>query len=111
MKAGEGDGEITCNAERLFHHFYSFSTAIHSAPFQTRANERVGMELQILRRRDVENLVGLRRSAIYLMIQRGEFPKPIKLGNGPTGAVGWVKSEIEAWLSDRITARDEQKGS
>ena len=111
MKAGEGDGEITCNAERLFHHFYSFSTAIHSAPFQTRANERVGMELQILRRRDVENLVGLRRSAIYLMIQRGEFPKPIKLGNGPTGAVGWVKSEIEAWLSDRITARDEHKGS
>lgn len=60
----------------------------------------------ILRRPDVEELVGLRRSQLYAMIQRGEFPKPIKLGHGPNGAVGWVKNEVEAWINERIAARD-----
>lgn len=64
------------------------------------------MALQILRRKDVEAAIGLRRSQLYAMIQRGEFPKPVKLGSGPTGAVGWVRSEIDEWLNQRIADRD-----
>jgi prophage regulatory protein len=73
--------------------------------------EGKNMALQILRRRDVEAAIGLGRSQLYAMIQRGEFPKPIKLGNGPTGAVGWLKSEVEGWLKERIAIRDHAETS
>ena len=43
--------------------------------------------------------VPFRRSTIYLMISRGEFPKQISLG---VRAVGWLKSEIDPWVESRI---------
>jgi prophage regulatory protein len=60
----------------------------------------------ILRRRQVEDRTGLSRSTIYLYIQEGRFPKPINLG---ARAVGWVESEVEKWLTDRIEVRDRQE--
>ncbi|HEN3378323.1 TPA: helix-turn-helix transcriptional regulator [Yersinia enterocolitica] len=35
----------------------------------------------------------------YKLIQLGEFPKPIKLGRSSR----WLKSEVEAWIQQRIT--------
>lgn len=35
------------------------------------------------------------------MIQRGEFPKQVKLG---ARAVGWRRRDIEAWLDSRPAA-------
>lgn len=58
----------------------------------------------ILRRRDVEARTGLSRSTIYAKIAQGCFPKPIKLGER---AVGFIASEIDAWLTQRVAARDE----
>ena len=53
------------------------------------------------RRTDVENITGLSRSTIYLMMSRGEFPRPVKI----TGkAVAWPESVIRNWLADRATA-------
>ena len=60
-------------------------------------------KLSILRRKMVEKRTGLSRSTIYLRIQEGTFPRPIKLG---ARAVGWVENEIEAWLAERIEIRD-----
>jgi mRNA interferase RelE/StbE len=54
---------------------------------------------QLLRRRQVEGLVGLRRSAIYAAIAAGRFPRPIHLG---PRAVGWLASEVEAWIAGRV---------
>jgi prophage regulatory protein len=58
----------------------------------------------ILRRREVEARTGLSRSTIYAKIAQGCFPRPIKLGER---AVGFVASEIDAWLSKRVAARDQ----
>ena len=58
----------------------------------------------ILRRRDVEARTGLSRSTIYAKIAQGCFPRPVKLGER---AVGFIASEIDAWLSKRVAARDE----
>ena len=55
----------------------------------------------ILRLPAVKARTGLARSTIYLRISEGSFPKPIRLG---ARAVGWLESEIEAWLSERIKA-------
>ena len=54
----------------------------------------------ILRLPTVKARTGLARSTIYLRMSQGTFPKQVSLG-GRT--VGWVESEIEAWLSNRIT--------
>ena len=58
----------------------------------------------ILRRREVERRTGKRHSSIYADISEGTFPKPVPLGKR---AVGWVESEIDAWITDRIAARDQ----
>ncbi len=53
----------------------------------------------ILRLPNVIQRVGLSRSNIYLKISKGLFPQPIPLGDR---AVGWVESEIEAWIERQI---------
>lgn len=54
-----------------------------------------------LRRPAVEEITGLSRSAIYALMARGEFPRPIKL----TGkAVAWPESAIRQWLESRSHA-------
>lgn len=55
----------------------------------------------ILRLHQVSARVGLGRTAIYSRIGDGTFPKPVSLGGG---AVGWVESEIDAWVSAQIEA-------
>lgn len=57
----------------------------------------------ILRRSDVEKRTGLCRSSMYAAIDKGTFPKPIRL---TPKAVGWLESEIVAWQAERIAARD-----
>ena len=57
------------------------------------------MNNRILRLPIVIELTGLSRSTIYLHIKNGVFPKPISLGRR---AVGWLESDIQQWLDQRI---------
>ena len=63
--------------------------------------KEVSMQAKVLRRKDVEAVVGLSRSTIYHLISEGLFPAPIKLGKR---AVGWKVSDLEIWLSNREIA-------
>lgn len=54
-----------------------------------------------LRLPQVRQRIGLSRSSLYAKIQRGEFPAPVNLG---ARAVGWVESEVDRWIADRIAA-------
>lgn len=54
---------------------------------------------RILRRKTVEQRVGLGCSSLYNKIKAGEFPAPIKISER---AVGWLESEIEEWIAARI---------
>lgn len=54
---------------------------------------------RILRLTDVKARTGLSRSSIYLNISKGQFPKHISLG---ARSVGWLESEIDAWIQSRI---------
>jgi prophage regulatory protein len=60
------------------------------------------MKQTILRLPEVKLRVGLSRSTIYQAIQSKVFPAPIQLG---PRAVGWIESEIDEWLNDRIAKR------
>ena len=56
---------------------------------------------RILRLPDVKTRTGLSRSTVYALIKDKRFPKYINLGDR---SVGWVESEIEAWIESRINA-------
>lgn len=57
------------------------------------------MTYKILRLPDVINITGLSRSSIYQKIADGEFPKQINLGSK---SVGWIESDIQNWIEDKI---------
>lgn len=46
----------------------------------------------------ITTYTGLSDKWFYQLIQDGKFPKPIKLGRSSR----WLKSEIEAWVLERI---------
>jgi len=57
-------------------------------------------DLSILRLPHVKERTRLCGSQIYALIAKGLFPRPIKLGG--SRASGWVNSEIEDWIRERI---------
>lgn len=62
----------------------------------------VPLTARFLRRVEVQNRTGLSRSSIYRGVQECTFPKPVRLGSR---MVGWVESEIQAWIEARIGDR------
>lgn len=59
------------------------------------------MVTTILRRPQVEQLVGLSRSTLYAMMAENTFPQPVKLSKR---AVGWRESDVREWLASRPIA-------
>lgn len=59
--------------------------------------------MRILRLQDVISYTGLARSTIYKYVDEGSFPKPVPLGGR---SVGWVESEVQAWIKHAIQRRD-----
>lgn len=62
----------------------------------------------IIRRKHVEARTGLSRSSIYARLRQNPkrpedydptFPQPVNIG---AKAVGWIESEIDAWISAQI---------
>lgn len=53
------------------------------------------------RRPEVEAITGLSTTSIYRMMERGDFPRPVRLGKK---AVGWPESKITEWLESREAA-------
>ncbi len=56
---------------------------------------------RLLRLPEVQRLTGLRRSAIYEQMQRGIFPRSVKVG--PRAAT-WSEAAVQGWISERIGA-------
>lgn len=59
--------------------------------------------MRIIRLKEVMDLTGLARSTIYKFISGDLFPKPIPLGDR---CVGWLESEVHAWILDKVKERD-----
>jgi prophage regulatory protein len=50
----------------------------------------------------VEERVGLGKSSIYAGVKKGTFPAPVRLS---ARAVAWRESDIDRWVSERVSAR------
>lgn len=65
-------------------------------------------DLVIIRRSQVENRIGLSRSAIYDRLDESSprhdpsFPRPIKLGTGKNPPIGFVEAEVNTWIKNQI---------
>lgn len=57
----------------------------------------------MLKLKEVQKMTGLSRSTIYAYIDKGLFPRQVKLGER---CVAWVEEEVIAWLDARIADRD-----
>ena len=56
----------------------------------------------IKRLQQVTAHVGLSKATLYKMIEAGNFPAPKKLG---ARSVGWLESDIQAWIDSRISTK------
>ena len=54
----------------------------------------------LIRREDVEALVGFKKAYIYREVKAGTFPRPIRVG---PKAVRWIEAEVREWILERIT--------
>jgi prophage regulatory protein len=63
-------------------------------------------ETAILRLPEVKKRTGLPTSTLYYLMSKGEFPPNHKIGYR---AVGWLQSDIDAWIKSKITVSGEMK--
>lgn len=57
---------------------------------------------KFLRLPEVKSRTGLSRSTIYALIAQNKFPRHVPLG---MRCVGWLESEIDAWIAARAASR------
>ncbi|MFM0191362.1 AlpA family phage regulatory protein [Paraburkholderia nemoris] len=69
---------------------------------QTTSKSYEVSQIVVLRRADVERITGLSRSAIYQYVAENKFPRQVKLS---ARAVGWIESEVQDWLRQRLLER------
>lgn len=57
----------------------------------------------IIRKAELQSMLGISDPSIYRWEREGKFPKRIQLGGN---SVGWLYSEVEAWLAAKAAARN-----
>ena len=56
-------------------------------------------EIRLMRLSEVIRLTGLSRSTVYLLISRGQFPKPVRITER---AVAWSSSVVQLWIETKL---------
>lgn len=59
--------------------------------------------MRVIRLPEVITKTGLGKTTVYKLIDIKAFPHPIPLGER---AVGWLESEIEDWITQRVDERN-----
>ena len=57
------------------------------------------MTESLIRLSKVEARTGLKKSMVYDLMSKDEFPKSIKIGDR---AVAWIESEVDRWVKNKI---------
>ena len=52
---------------------------------------------RFLRRRQVEDMTGLSRPTIYRKMERGAFPRPVRLSKS---CVRWIEADVLKWMDE-----------
>ena len=57
--------------------------------------------MRLLKLPEVVQMTGVPKSSVYWRVSRGEFPRPLKIGER---ASAWNSDEIDAWIVAKIEA-------
>lgn len=68
--------------------------------------ELIDMSHKILRQPEVLAKMGVKETWLKKMVRAGTFPAPIKMGDSEGCSIGWLESEVDAWIDHRIAERD-----
>jgi predicted DNA-binding transcriptional regulator AlpA len=60
---------------------------------------------QLWTKKQAAKFANLHPEHVMRLARTGKFPRPIKIGDGPRGAVRFDADEIEAWLRAKLAAR------
>jgi predicted DNA-binding transcriptional regulator AlpA len=60
----------------------------------------------LMTKKQVAALVRLHPESIMRLARMGKFPKPIRIGDTDRHAVRFLEEEIDAWLRNRMIARE-----
>lgn len=63
---------------------------------------------RLLRMPDVETATGLKKSTLYLLMKRGEFPRCVQV---TARCVAWQESAVLQWVQDRIASASGQQAA
>ena len=63
------------------------------------ASEQPGRPERFMPKREVVQTTGLSATTIWREYRAGRFPKPHPLTRN---RVGWLESEVRAWMADRL---------
>jgi prophage regulatory protein len=87
------------------------SSRKHSmAPLPITGHAPVSASLRLLSFNELRTLKGVpySRTEIRRKERAGAFPKHVRLGDGIGACIAWVEGEIDAWLTERMKARENQ---
>ena len=62
--------------------------------------------LRLLSKKQLKELVLYSHQHIQRLENDGLFPKRVRLGNYSGSRVGWIESEVRAWLQERVERRN-----
>ena len=62
--------------------------------------------MRVLKLKEVLLKTSLGKTTVYALLKKSKFPKPIYLG---VRSVGWIESEIDDWILQKICARDQPR--
>jgi prophage regulatory protein len=66
------------------------------------ARSQADIAQELLRRKQILELLGVSHSTLYSWMDAGKFPRPIRIGEN---SIAWLRTEIEAWLEQRAQER------
>src|SRR5438477_12721908 len=61
----------------------------------------VAPDERFIRLPEVIRMTGMSRTAIYMSIRRGEFPRAIEIG---LRSRAWLESRVRRWMAERVSA-------
>ena len=59
-------------------------------------------DLQVIREKDRRNMTGVSRVQWWRLEKMGKVPRRLSLGEN---SVGWLRHELEGWISSKAAAR------
>lgn len=65
-------------------------------------------DIKFLSPRGASELTSLSTRQISRLVDAGQFPKPLRLGQGTNGRLAFVESEVRSWLHERVAERDQK---